>query len=228
MFSIEIRDINGHEPRDRSPFIRGGKLYVCYDRRTGPDVYLPRWVPIPPNTEFGWYYTQYRLWSRVQIQDYEYALRELGAREVAQRVVENALISAISMGLDSLLRIYPEFWGWLKSFAENLLNIILSWLGIGVIPEYRDPTYPDSFRDVILNKNKYVCHEIIIVTLPKYLVGTEFEGVTGWSADYTFIFPHPGDQELILWFYVQYDRVLRPDAYIKLPREVRLVITITS
>jgi archaellum component FlaG (FlaF/FlaG flagellin family) len=227
IFSIEIRDIDGQMPRDRPPFIRGGKLYVCYDRRTGPNVELPtRWVPIPPNTEFGWYYTEYRQWGRVLLEEYKNALKERGERETAQRIAENALFSAISMRIDLLIRNLPEFWSWLKSFLENILNIILTWLGFSIIPEYRDPTYPDSFRDIVLNKNEYVCHEIIIVTKPRYLVGIEFEGVTGWSADYIFIFPYPGNQQLIIWFYIQYDRVRNLDAYIKLPREERVVINI--
>lgn len=82
-FSIKIRDVSGQVPRDRLPFIRGGKLYVCYDRRRGPNVGLPiRWVATPLNTEFSWYYTEYRQWGRVLMQEYMNALNERGAREV--------------------------------------------------------------------------------------------------------------------------------------------------
>jgi subtilisin-like proprotein convertase family protein len=223
-FSIEIRDVNGQAPRDKSPFIRGGKLYVCYDRRTGPDVYLPtRWVPIPPNTEFSWYYTQYKQWGRVLLDEYRNAVNERGSRDVAQNVAVNAFFSAISMGMDNLLQLFPDFWGWLKSFAENLLDVF----GIGLDEQYEDPSYPDSFKSTILNSNRYVCQEVIIMVKPRYRVGVGLEGVTGWSAEYIFIFPHSGDQELITWFYLQYDRVLRPDAYIKPPREERIVINIS-
>jgi subtilisin-like proprotein convertase family protein len=223
-FSIEIRDVNGQAPRDKSPFIRGGKLYVCYDRRTGPDVYLPtRWVPIPPNTEFSWYYTQYKQWGRVLLDEYRNAVNERGSRDVAQNVAVNAFFSAISMGMDNLLQLFPDFWGWLKSFAENLLDVF----GIGLDEQYEDPSYPDSFKSTILNSNRYVCQEVIIMVKPRYKVGVGLEGVTGWSAEYIFIFPHSGDQELITWFYLQYDRVLRPDAYIKPPREERIVINIS-
>jgi hypothetical protein len=227
MFSIEITDVDGETPRNEPPFIRGGKLYVCYDRRNGPNVYIPRWIPIPPNTEFGWYYTEYGRWGRVLMDEYRNAINERGARETAQHVAENALFGGISMGLDQLLRSYPDFWGWLKSFSENILNTFLAWLGIGLIPEYRDPSYPDSFRSIILNKNDYVCHELVIITKPRYQVGLEFEGITGWSAEYAFTFPEPGEQEIIIWFYVQYDRVLAPDAYIKLPVEQRIILHIT-
>jgi hypothetical protein len=241
-FSIEIRDVNGQAPRDESPFIRGGKLYLCYDRRTGPNVGLPtRWVPIPPNTEFSWYYTQYRQWGRVLMDEYTNAMNERGFREVAQNIAVNAILGAVSMGADSLLRIMAEavrapteaarqaaqrvyeFLGWIKSFGENLLAIF----GIGLKEEYRDPSYPDSFQSIVLNKNDYVCQEALIVTKPRYLVGIDWEGVTGWSADYVLTFPQPGNQQLIVWFYVQYDRVLGLDAYIKPPREERIVINIT-
>jgi subtilisin-like proprotein convertase family protein len=240
-FSIEIRDVNGQAPRDEAPFIRGGKLYLCYDRRTGPNVGLPtRWVPIPPNTEFGWYYTQYRQWGRVLMQEYMNALNERGAREVAQNIAINAILGAVSMGADSLLRIMAEavrapteaarqaaqrvyeFLGWIKSFGENLLAIF----GVALEEEYRNPSYPDSFQSIVLNRNDYVCQEILIVTKPRYLVGIDWEGVTGWSADYVLTFPQPGNQQLIIWFYIQYDRVLKPDAYIRLPREERIVINI--
>jgi hypothetical protein len=241
-FSIEIRDVNGQAPRDESPFIRGGKLYLCYDRRTGPNVGLPtRWVPIPPNTEFSWYYTQYRQWGRVLMDEYTNAMNERGFREVAQNIAVNAILGAVSMGADSLLRIMAEavrapteaarqaaqrvyeFLGWIKSFGENLLAIF----GIGLMEEYRDPSYPDSFQSIVLSKNDYVCQEALIVTKPRYLVGIDWEGVTGWSADYVLTFPQPGNQQLIVWFYVQYDRILGLDAYIKPPREERIVINIT-
>jgi subtilisin-like proprotein convertase family protein len=223
-FSIEVRDVNGQAPRDESPFIRGGKLYVCYDRRTGPDVYLPtRWVPIPPNTEFSWYYTQYKRWGRVLLDEYRNAVNERGYRDVAQNVAVNAFFSLISMGMDNLLQLFPDFWGWLKSFAEDLLDIF----GIGLEQQYEDPSYPDSFKSIILNRNKYVCQEVVIMVKPRYRVGFGLAGVTGWSAEYIFIFPHSGDQELITWFYLQYDRVLRPDAYIKPLREERIVINIS-
>jgi len=125
--------------------------------------------------------------------------------------------------MDNLLQLFPDFWGWLKSFAENLLDVF----GIGLDEQYEDPSYPDSFKSTILNSNRYVCQEVIIMVKPRYRVGVGLEGVTGWSAEYIFIFPHSGDQELITWFYLQYDRVLRPDAYIKPPREERIVINIS-
>jgi hypothetical protein len=225
-FTITITDVYGETPRDRSPFIRGGKLYVCYARRTGPNVRTSL-LRGSPNTEFTWYLTEYRQWIRVSQNDYKNALNEIGARETAQRVAENALLSGISMGTDQLLRSSPEFYSWLKSFSENILNVIFTWLGIDIIPEYKDPSYPDSFGNILLNRNDYVCQEIIIVTEPRYLVGSEFEGVTGWSADYIFTFPYAGNQEIIIWFYIQYDRVLAPDAYVKLSREERIVINIS-
>jgi hypothetical protein len=226
-FSIEIRDVGGQVPRDGPPFIRGGKLYVCYDRRTGPNVYLPtRWVPIPPNTEFSWYYTEYRQWGRVLLQEYENTLRERGYGEAVQRVAENLIFTVLSMGISDLIKL-TEFWEWLKSYVENMLQMTLAWLGVNIIPEYKDPRYPDSFRDIVLNWNEYVCREVMIVTKPRYLVGVENEGVTGWSADYIFNFPYAGSQQIITWFYIQYDRVLWFDVYIKLPREERIVINIT-
>jgi len=229
MFNIEIRDPNGQTPRNVGPFIRGGKLYICYDRRTGPDIYpATRWVLIPPNTEFGWYYTEYRQWGRVLAIEYINAINERDSREIAQQVAINAFTSFISMGLDKALVGAPELWSQIKTFSENMLNVVLSWAGFDLLPEYKDPTYPSSFKDILLNKNMYTCQEIAIVTKPRYWVGTKFEGVTGWSVDYTFIFPTPGTHEIIIWFYVQYDRVLAPDAFVKLPIEERIRINITN
>jgi subtilisin-like proprotein convertase family protein len=225
-FTITITDKYSEEPRDSSPFIRGGKLYVCYARRTGPNVRASL-LPGSPNTEFYWYLTEYRQWMRVSRDDYKNALNERGSREIAQRVAENALLGAISMGTDQILRSFPEFYSWLKGFSENMVNIIFTWLGINILPEYKDPSYPDSFGNIFLNRNDYVCQEVIIVTEPRYATLSGFKGVTGWSAEYVFTFPYSGNQEIISWFYIQYDRVGAPDAYVKLPREQKIVINIS-
>ncbi len=186
---------------------------------------FPSWLVDTPNTVFGWYYIEYKRWGRVLIDEYKAAIEERGSREIAEQVAVNAFFGAI--GLLPLPK--GEFLSWLKGFALDIVNVIFTWLGINLLPEYRDPTPPDRFvKDIYQNKNQYICQELLIVTKPRYRRGIHFEGITGWSTDFEMSFPEPGEHKIIIWFYIQVDRVLAPDAFVK-PADVKVVtLHITS
>jgi hypothetical protein len=229
IFSIEIRDPNGQTPRNVGPFIRGGQLYICYDRRRGPDVYLPVDQP-ESDTEFSWYWTEYKLWSRVTVSEYSEALSRRSNLALAERIGKQLLISSISLGADVILELSTasELLRTVKSVSENIADKIFSILGIDVLPGYKSPDPPDSLMRIILDKNRYVCREVSIITMPRYYVNNKFAGITGWSAYYDLKFPEPGTHQIIIWFYIHYDRVSAPDAFVKLPIEEKIIINITN
>jgi len=218
IFTIEIRDRGGEKPRDSGPFIRGGKCYICYERRKGPDIFIPSWLESTPNTVFSWYYTEYKRWGRVLIDEWKAAVEERGGREIAEQVAVNALFSSIG-----LLPLPKGYLSWVKGFALDIVNVLFTWLGIKLPPEYSDPNPPDHFvANILQNKNEYVCQELLIVTKPRYRKGIHFEGITGWATDFEMSFPEPGEHKIIIWFYIQMDRVLRPDAFVK-PADVKVI-----